>query len=414
MKMWVFIVRRLLLLIPVVVGVMTITFALLSSLPIEDQISANVGFSKSPCGFAPTCAPGESTCPANAPGPCPNPAYVNEVNTLGLNQPIYLRWARYIYNSLTLNWGMTDPHSQAATYAGITGASVPVITVLAWYVPYTLELAVLSLVIILLVSIPIGNYAATHRNRPFDQGARVLSFSGFAFPSFLLAVLVLFAAVDLSGGLGVTFCGGTSTTYNLFYNSWPQPQCLINGIYPTWISGHLSTSPTGFPTVDAVYHAVTDSSSAQRSQDWGLAWQSFYRLILPALVISFGSIAVLLRFVRTSMLEVLNQDYVRTARAKGVPEGRVVGYHAGRNSLSLTITVLGLTFAGFIGGFPIIEEVFGIRGVGQLLIQSIFPISQIDYGLVFGSTLLFTFIIVFANLIVDVLYAYLDPRVRLG
>jgi peptide/nickel transport system permease protein len=415
MKMWVFIVRRLLLMIPVVIGVMTITFVLLNSLPIEDQLSAYLGFSRSPCGFSPTCAPGSGTCPATAPQPgCSNPAYYRAIDQLGLNQPAPVRWGRYVYNSLTLNWGMTAPHSNAATFAGTTGSSVPVITVLGWYLPYTLELATLSLIIILLLAIPVGNYAATHRNRPADQAARVLSFSGFAIPSFLLAVLVLFAAIDLSGGLGVTFCGGTSTTYNLWFGSWPQNQCLVGGVYPSWITNHLSTTPTGFPTVDALYHALTDPSTAQRAQDWSLAWNSFYRLFLPALVIAFGTIAVLLRFVRNSMLEVLNQDYVRTARAKGVPEARVVGYHAGRNSLSLTITVLGLTFAGFIGGFPIIEEVFGIRGIGYLLISSIFPIAQIDYGIVFGSTLLFTFIIVFANLIVDVLYAYLDPRVRLG
>jgi ABC-type dipeptide/oligopeptide/nickel transport system permease component len=415
MKMWVFIVRRILLVIPVVIGVMTITFALVNSLPIQDRILSAVGPTKSPCGYAPTCAAGVGTCPTNAPGgSCPNPAYNTIVHQLGLDQPVPEQWGRYIVNSLTFNWGMTDPHSNAATFTGTTGGSVPVTTVLGWYLPYTLELAVLALLIILIISIPIGNYAATHRNRPFDQGARVLSFSGFAFPGFLLAVLVLFAVVNLSGGFGVTLCNGTSTTYNEWFGSWPQPNCLIGGINPPWLSPHLSTSPTGFPTIDATYHALTDTGGSTRAQDWSLAWESVRRLILPALVIAFGSIAVLLRFVRNSMLEVLNQDYVRTARAKGVPENRVISYHAGRNSLSLTVTILGLTFAGFIGGFPVIEDVFGIRGVGYLLIQSIYPISSIDYGLLFGSTLLFTFIIVFANLIVDVLYAYLDPRVRLG
>lgn len=105
-------------------------------------------------------------------------------------------------------------------------------------------------------------------------------------------------------------------------------------------------------------------------------------------------------------------DFVRTARSKGVSESRVVSRHAGRNSLNVTVTVLGLTFAGFIGGFPIIEEVFGLKGIGLMLALSIQP--PYDYGLIFGSTLLFTIIVVIANIIVDILYAYLDPRVRLG
>ena len=135
-------------------------------------------------------------------------------------------------------------------------------------------------------------------------------------------------------------------------------------------------------------------------------------MILPALVIAYGAIAGLLRFVRNSMLEVMNLDYVRTARAKGVPESTVVRRHAGRNSLNVTVTVLGLTFAFFVGGFPIIESVFSLWGVGRLLTYAIE--IPLDYGLVFGSTLLFTYLVVFANIIVDVTYAILDPRVRLG
>jgi peptide/nickel transport system permease protein len=139
------------------------------------------------------------------------------------------------------------------------------------------------------------------------------------------------------------------------------------------------------------------------------------RLVIPALVIAFGSIAILLRFVRNSMLEVMNLDFVRTARAEGVPEHTVIKRHAGRNSLNVTITVLGLTFAGFIGGFPVIEDVFHLNGVGLLLALSVETShGGIDFGLVFGATLLFTLIVVVANIIVDVLYAYLDPRVRLG
>lgn len=413
MKMWIYIIRRLLLLIPVIIGVMTITFVLVNALTVQEQLQVYLGPTKAPGGYSQTLPPGSLGCNATTnPKGCPNPVYYRGIAALGLNQPKIVQWGKYIYNSLTLNWGNTDKASIASQSLGLD-QSLPVIEVLGWYLPYTLELAAFALTIILLLAIPIGNYSAAYRNRPIDQGARILSFSGFAFPGFLLAILVLFAATDLSGGLGTTYCGGLSTAYNQWYGSWPDPACLIGSVYPPWMANHLATTPTGFPTVDAVYHALTDSSATYRAQDWYLAEESIRRMILPALVIAFASIAGILRFVRNSMLEVMNLDFIRTARAKGASESRVIGYHAGRNSLNVTVTVLGLVFAGFIGGFPIYEEVFGIDGIGKLLVASV-SVSGPDFGLIFGTTLLFTFIVVIANIIVDVLYAFLDPRVRLG
>ncbi|HEV2167031.1 MAG TPA: ABC transporter permease, partial [Thermoplasmata archaeon] len=371
MKMWVYIIRRLLLLIPVIIGVMTITFVLVSALPVEERLLVYLGPTKAPGGYAPTLA---CPTPTDPNASCPNPVYVRAVHELGLDRPYEVQWGAYIVSSLTLNWGNTDKASFASQSIGLA-TSVSVITVLGWYLPYTLELAAFSLALILALAIPIGNYSAVYRNRPFDQGARVLSFSGFAFPGFLLAVLLLFAAVDLSGGIGAKFCGSESTAYNQWFGSWPDNNCLIGGIYPAWMSAtnHFATSPTGFPTADAIIHALTDSSAAQRAQDWFLAGESIKRMVLPALAIAFGSIAGILRFVRNSMLEVMNLDFIRTARAKGVPESVVVGRHAGRNSLNVTVTVLGLVFAGFIAGFPVYESVFGIKGIGQLLVNAVNP-----------------------------------------
>ena len=401
MKLWVYIVRRSLLLIPVIVGVMTVTFAIISALPITDKLTSFLGPNKK--GYTPTVPCSQagippSQCPPS--GVVPNSAYVNGVKALGLDQPIWVQWAIYIEHSLTLQWGSTDAKSAASSYFGLGGA-VPITTVLGWYLPYTLELAALSLFLILVLAIPIGNYSAVYRNRPLDQGARILSFSGFAMPGFLLGVLLLFGAAALSGGSSVTLCNNQATSYNEWYGSWPVAACFPGGTYPHWMGVHLNTSPTGFPTIDA----------ALNGQYW-LAIDTLRRLIIPAIVIAYGSVAGILRFVRTSMLEVMNLDFVRTARAKGVPESVVVNRHAGRNSLNVTVTVLGLTFAGFIAGFPIIEYVFGLKGIGLLLTQSIQ--IQYDFGLIFGTTLLFTIIVVIANIVVDVLYAYLDPRVRLG
>ena len=396
MKMSVYIIRRALLLIPVIIGVMTITFLIIQAIPIQERVSSYYLCSGhggvSPCTPTVPCSTGSTQL-------CPNPAYTTAIHQLGYDQPVFIQWATYIYHSLTLNWGYTGSQSEASHYFAFAGQT-PVSTVLSYFLPYTLELAAVSLFLILLLAIPLGNYSAVYRNRPIDQVSRVLSFSGFALPGFLLAVLALTAVTVLSGGFGQV-CNGTSTPYAEWHGSWPEVGCLQGGQYPSWIGPYLQTAPTGFPTVDAVLH-----------QNWYLAWESFKRLLVPALVITFGGIAAILRFVRNSMLEVMNLDFVRTARAKGVAERQVISRHAGRNSLNVTVTVLGLTFAGFIAGFPIIEDIFGLRGIGLVLVYSIQP--QFDYGLIFGTTLLFTIIVVIANILVDILYAYLDPRVRLG
>ena len=396
MKMWVYIVRRMLLLIPVIFGVMTITFLVTSQLSVEYRLIAFLGPSKN--GYAPRVPCSVATGNQSATGTCDNVAYQHGVHALGLDQPVWTQYGHYIIDSLTLHWGYTSPHGAETQVIGAT--SLPVAQVLSFFLPFTLELAALSLLIILLLAIPVGNYSAVYRNRPFDQGARVLSFSGFALPGFILANVALLGAT-FAIGTGNTFCGGTATAYQQLAGSWPPITCFSGGNYPSWIGSYLQSSPTGFPTIDALIHG-----------DYGLAADTVGRILLPALVIAYGSVAGILRFVRNSMLEVLNLDFVRTARAKGVGEQVVVRKHAGRNSLNVTVTVLGLTFAAFISGFPIIEQVFQLRGVGLLLALSIQP--PYDYGLIFGSTLLFTIIVVTANIIVDILYGYLDPRVRLG
>jgi len=404
MKMWIYVVRRLILLVPVLIGVMTITFVLLNALPVQQRLVAAYGEPprNNPQEYNPTIP-----CPPPSTAQCPNPVYERLVAKLGLDRPAPIEWAIYLEHTFTFQWG-TVGNDTTAALSFRTAQDQPVTSVLGWFLPYTLELAIFSLAIILVVAIPLGNLSAVHRNRPIDQGARVMSFSGFALPTFLLSSFVLMGLVIAFGaGSGYVshapWCGSGEITFDEFFGSWPQPSCF-GSTYPAWIATGVVSHPTGFPTVDAALHG----------QYW-LAIDTIVRMVFPALVIAFGSIAVLLRFVRNSMLEVMNLDYIRTARSEGVPERVVIKRHAGRNSLNVTITVLGLTFAFFVGGFPIIEEVFHLNGVGLLLALSVQNTgAPIDFGLVFGSTLLFTFIVVVANIIVDVLYAYLDPRVRLG
>jgi ABC-type dipeptide/oligopeptide/nickel transport system permease component len=408
MRMWIYVVRRLILIIPIIIGVMTITFVLLSALPVDKRLVAAYGTAPRQRPWLYQAQIPCSLLNASQNGTCANPYLPPLLHNLGLDQPLPVQWAGYLYKSFTFQWGSVSNHSTAAqTVAIAQGQSVT--TVLSWFLPYTLELALLSLAIILAVAIPLGNLSAVYRNRPVDQAARIMSFSGYALPAFLLGSLIVIGLVlSLGPATGYLvkspWCSSGEPTFNEIVGSWPQQACFAGGVWPSWLSQGYVSSPTGFPTVDALIHG----------QYW-LALDTLIRLILPALVIAFGTIASLLRFVRNSMLEVMNLDYVRTARAKGVPEATVVKRHAGRNSLNVTITVLGLTFAFFIGGFPIIEEVFGLHGVGYILALSVQQSSAPpDFGLIFGSTLLFTFIVVIANIIVDVLYAFLDPRVRLG
>jgi peptide/nickel transport system permease protein len=431
MKMMTYVVRRVLLVIPVLIGVVTITFLLFEALPVQDQLIAHYGAPSphEPCGYSPTCecaqqdplSVHDGTCECLDPdfnttpqGICQNAIYAFYVHKLGLDKPVILQWSTYIFRSFTFQWGYISNHSAVGQrFSVFQGQTVA--TSLSWCLPYTLELAIMALLLILAISIPLGNASAVNRNRPIDQFSRVMSFSGFALPTFLLGsfvvagvTLLLMPHVGSNFSVSTPWCKAGEAINDEFTYSWPQGlQCYpglgFGHLHPDWMANGIQTHPTGFPTVDAFINGAP----------W-LGLDSLIRLILPALVIAYGSIAGLLRFVRNSMLEVMNLDYVRTARAKGVPEHIVTSRHAGRNSLNVTITVLGLTFAGFVGGFPVIESVFGLTGVGEMLAIAANPQPALDFGLIFGSTLLFTFLVVAANIIVDILYAFLDPRVRLG
>jgi ABC-type dipeptide/oligopeptide/nickel transport system permease component len=408
MRMWIYIVRRIALVVPVLVGVMTITFVLVSAIPEQQRCESY--FVPNP--KANPCSPTIS-CPNNPAQQCSNPAWGLARHQLHLDQPVFVQWGYYIYNALTFNWGYVSPASSVGQgYSGLPGLKyTPVATVLAAFLPYTLELALLSLLFVLVISVPLGNLAAVNRNRPIDQAARVMSFSGYALPAFILGNLVLMAAtLWLAHGSSTSPICTNGTAFQEFYGSWPKEYCWMWGSnlnnYGTasWLVNGYQSTPTGFPTIDALIHG----------QGW-LALDTLLRILLPALVIAYGTIALLLRFVRNSMLEVMNLDFVRTARAKGLAESQVISKHAGRNSLNVTITVLGLTFAFFLSGFPIVESVFNLYGIGRIFAYALVQSGgTYDFALIFGTTILFTYLVVAANLIVDVLYAYLDPRVRLG
>ncbi|EQD45318.1 permease component of ABC transporter, partial [mine drainage metagenome] len=160
-----------------------------------------------------------------------------------------------MYNTFTFQWGRVG-NTTAAVSAMPPAQGQPVTTVLGWLLPYTIELAVLSLVIILLVALPLGRLSAVYRNRPIDQAARVMSFSGFAIPSFLLGSLALIAIVLVIAQYHLAGCSGA---FEEIWGSWPAPGCMpgstaFNNNYPPWLIRGIVSTPTGFPTIDAAIH----------------------------------------------------------------------------------------------------------------------------------------------------------------
>jgi ABC-type dipeptide/oligopeptide/nickel transport system permease component len=405
-RLWAYLLRRLLLLIPVVIGVMTVTFLLNSSLPIATQLTAIYGAPgpRNPDIYQPT-----APCPPpHQFQECYNPVYHRYLNLSGLDQPIPVQWVHYIGRILLGHWGYVDNASTIASLFPET-AGQPVTTVLGWFLPYTLELVALAMGIVVAVAFPLGRLAAARRNRPVDQGVRALSFAGFAVPTYLLGSLLLMLCVLAIGSrtgyfAAYPWCPRGEPTWAEFTGSWPDQLCFAGNQYPSWLSFGVISHPTGFPTVDALLNG-----------DPWLGADSLLRIVLPALVIAVAHLGLILRYVRNSSLEVMNLDYVRSARSQGISEAAILRRHVARNSNTMAITVLAVSFATFFGWLPVAEFIFNANGVGLMItLAAGGGGGGVDFAMVTGATLTLTFMVVIANVIADLLIAYFDPRVRLG
>jgi peptide/nickel transport system permease protein len=226
--------------------------------------------------------------------------------------------------------------------------------------PITILLNILSMLLILLIAIPIGILSAVHQDSPFDKITSVFVFVGFAIPTFWLALLLM----------------------------------IFFGVNLSWlpISGLRSLNYEYLPTGAAF-------------------WDLIKHLILPVLLSAFGGLAGLSRYMRSNMLEVIRQDYIMTARAKGLSERVVIYKHALRNALLPVITILGLSIPGLIGGSVIFETIFAIPGMGQLFYMSV---MARDYPVVMGISVITAVLVVASNLLADILYAVVDPRITYG
>ena len=230
----------------------------------------------------------------------------------------------------------------------------PVFSVILERFPLTLELALLAMLIALCVGVPLGVLAATRNGRASDLGVRLLAMLGQSTPSFVLGILIIFV---LSVYFGVVPSMGTFTP-------------------------------------------LIQDPLANLSQ-----------LIFPAITLGFAFAASVTRISRSAMLDVLSEDYVRTARSKGVSAMSVVWHHALPNALIPVVTLSGVEFGYLLGGAVIVEQIFALPGLGRLVLDAI---SQRDYALVQGTVIFIAFNFLVVNLLVDLAYAALDPRIRLG
>jgi peptide/nickel transport system permease protein len=265
----------------------------------------------------------------------------------GADQPFYKQYATWLQKFVTLDFG--------TAFADGRKVKDKILECL----PITLTINLLSLGLVLLIAIPIGILSATRQYSLLDRFTTFFVFIGFSTPSFWLALLLIY----------------------LFGVQW--------GVLP--ISGIQSLDTTGL-------------TFWGRISDWAV------HLLLPVFVSAFGGLAGYSRFMRNSMLEVMRQDYIRTARAKGLSERVVIYKHALRNALMPIITILGLSLPGIIGGSVIMEQVFGIPGMGRLMFQSV---MSRDYNLVMGILVPAAFLTMLGNFLADIAYAFTDPRVRL-
>lgn len=278
-------------------------------------------------------------------------------------------------------WGFDRPaHEQYLAYMGnlVKGnfgvslvTKVPVSTQIGNFLPATAELSILAFFMAVVISIPLGIFAAVNRNRIGDQTVRLFSLFGVSMPIFWLAIillLVFFYHLDLL----------------------PSAQRIA-------LDKPIPESITGFLLIDTLLHGdISGFGSA------------LHHLILPAFVLAFSIVGLLTRITRTSMLEVLGQDYIRTARAKGLSSRVVLYRHALKNALIPTITILGLAVGALLSGAVLTETIFAWPGLGRFLVQSIL---FMDRAAVVGVTLIVAIAYSMANLIVDVLIALIDPRV---
>ncbi|MDY0384333.1 ABC transporter permease [Trichlorobacter sp.] len=319
-----YLLRRILLLIPLMFGITLITFTVIHMAPgepVEMQMAMNPKVGKE--------------------------ARERLQKFYGLDKPLHVQYVTWVKQLAQFDFGRS-----------FSSDNRPVLDKIKERLPVTLSLNIVALVIEFGLAIPIGVLAAVHRNTLLDKGITVFVFLGFAVPTFWLALLLMY----------------------------------LFGVKLNWlpISG---------------MHTLGYEAYGWFGQLLDLA----KHLVMPILVASFGSLAGVSRYMRSAMLQVIEQDYITTARAKGLSERVVIWKHALRNALLPLITLVGFSLPGLIGGSVIFETIFSIPGMGQLFYQGV---MARDYPVVMGILVIGAFLTLLGNLLADISYALADPRIR--
>jgi ABC-type dipeptide/oligopeptide/nickel transport system permease component len=276
---------------------------------------------------------------------------------------LYLQFYYYLNDLLHGDWGVSPISGQ------------PVFQSITQYFPATAELTTAALILTIVIGIPLGVIAATHRNKVEDHLARVTSLTGIASPPFLLALILQFVFV-------------------FYLRVFPDSGGRI--------SVFIAAPPqvTGFLTIDSLV-----------AGDWPAFVSALQHLILPSLALAFLTLGLMSRLMRASLLEALASDYVRTAKAKGLRKWIVVYKHALRNALAQPVTGLAVYVAYLLGGSVVVENIFSWPGIGRYAAQAAL---NFDFPAIMGTTIIFAVCVVVMNLVADVLLCLIDPRIRLG
>lgn len=347
MKLRDYILRRFLLLIPVLIGISFITFFLTHNIPGYDPASPWMKEKTSLQSRA---------------------LIVSEHH---LNDPIVIQYFYYLSDLSRFDLGLSASEGDR-----------PVADALYDYFPATIELTISSLLICILIGIPIGIISAIRKDKWPDHIVRIFSLTGISIPVFWLALILQYL-------------------FYLQFNIFPLGGRLNTGTAaPSFNIPYIGIHQTGIYVLDSILGGNLNTLT-----------EALLHLVMPSFCLAFISLAIIARMMRSSMLETLTQDFIRTARSKGLSESAVIYHHALRNALIPTTTVVGLMFGGLLSGAVLTEKIFFWPGIGR---YSTSAILSMDYPAIMGFTLIVAIIYVLSNLLVDILYAYLDPRIKYG
>jgi ABC-type dipeptide/oligopeptide/nickel transport system permease component len=355
-----YILRRILLSIPVLFGILFATFTLARLIP-GDPCRAILGEKAT-----------DAVCD-------------EFIHRHGLDRPVLVQFGYYVNDVAHGDFGRSFRFSK------------PVTELLIERLPITVELSIAALLVSILVGVPLGVISAIKHNTWVDVLTMLWANTGVSMPVFWLGLMLAYVfALALK-----------DTPFQLPPSGRLSPGLITTPFYDVW---NLRL-PSG-----SMLHTIFDFIGRMNilngllSTDFALVKDAIVHLILPAMALGTIPMALIARMTRSSMLEVLGQDYIRTARAKGLRQRVVVMKHAFRNALLPIVTVTGLSLGGLLGGAVLTETVFNLSGVGRILYDAI---TARDYGIVQAFTVVIAVFFVILNLLVDISYAYLDPRIRL-